>query len=110
MNDIMRFWDTITGKRRSVSRDTPLPTSVIGSNVGDYGPVTPNDSTELSDVIGIMVTGNAGNVSVMKPNGQTVVIPASALPVGVIQPLPLRRVRSSGTTATGVWVVRRWLG
>lgn len=78
---------------------------VVGTNVTDYGPVVPNDSTELVGVIGIMVTGVAGAVSVVKPNGQTVVIPASALPVGVILPLPVWGVRATDTTATGVWAV-----
>lgn len=78
---------------------------MLGSNVTDYGPVTPNNSTELAGVIGVMVAGNPGALSVMKPNGQIVIIPAAALPVGVILPLPVRRIRLTDTTATGIWAV-----
>lgn len=80
--------------------------SIVGVNVTDYGPVTPSDSVDLQKpCIGICVTGSSGNISVLKPNGQIVTIPAMMLPVGQIIPLPAKRIRNSNTTATGIWAV-----
>lgn len=86
--------------------DKLLITKLRGVNVTDYGPVTLSDTVNLTKpCIGICVTGTAGNVSVVKPDGQIVVIPASMLPVGQIVPLPALRIRATGTTAKNVWVV-----
>lgn len=77
-----------------------------GSNVRDYGPVVPNDSTVLPKIgIALAVTGNAGDVAVTTPDGSNVTIPAVLLPVGQIIPLAFTKVRAAGTTATGIWAV-----
>lgn len=79
---------------------------IVGTNVMDYGPITPSDSTNLSKpAIGILVTGNAGDIAVVKPNGEEVTIPESMVTVGEVIPLPARRIKSTGTTATGIWAV-----
>lgn len=77
-----------------------------GVNVSDYGPITPNDSIDLTKLaIGLCVTGAVGTVTVVKPNDLEVTIPATMLPLGQIQPLPAKRIKATGTTATGIWVI-----
>jgi hypothetical protein len=89
------------------ARGDYLPTLLVGgSNVTDYEPITPSDSTDLpKTAIALIVTGNEGTISVIKPNGGAATIPASVLPLGSIVPLPVKRVKLTGTTATGIWVV-----
>jgi len=80
--------------------------SMIGTNVFDYGPITPHNTNNLAKpAIGIMVTGEAGDIAVVKPNGEEVTIPESIVTVGDIIPLPAKRIKATGTTATGIWGV-----
>lgn len=76
----------------------------VGRGKGDLGsateffPITPADGVDLAvDVRAIIVNG-AGNVAVTRSDGVNVVIP---LPVGMF-PLSIRRVKATGTTATGL--------
>jgi hypothetical protein len=82
------------------------PVSIYGSNVRDYGPITPSDTVDLTkQAIGIIVTGVAGSIAVVKPNGVSETIPSSMITVGAILPLPVKRVKATGTTATNIWAV-----
>lgn len=88
------------------SQRNPGYMAMVGTNVRDYGPITPNDSANLSKpAIGILVTGTAGSIAVVKPNGEEVTIPESIVAVGDIIPLPAKRIKTTGTTATGIWAV-----
>lgn len=66
--------------------------------------ITPTDATKIGPYQGFIV-GVAGNVVVVMANGDgnggvtTVTIPALA---GVIYPLAIQGVNSTGTTATGI--------
>lgn len=61
--------------------------------------VTPNDSTDLTYTSRALFIGAAGTVSVITAGGQTV---SFTCPAGAILPLCINRVRSTGTTATGI--------
>ena len=67
----------------------------------DIIPITPSDSTDLTNVaLGIICKGTAGDVVVITEKGNTRTYPIAAeeiLPVGI------RRVLSTGTTATTLW-------
>lgn len=65
----------------------------------DAMPVTPNDTIDLSQVALGLYVETGGSLSIVTVAGQTrslSVADFSILPVGV------RRVRASGTTATGI--------
>jgi hypothetical protein len=64
--------------------------------------ITPADGADLTDAtrgISIVV---AGALKVVTVGGETVVIPSGALAIGIIHPLEVVRVWSTGTTATGI--------
>ena len=67
----------------------------------DYIPITPNDSTDLTNVLlAIRCKGEGGNVAVITAAGTTRTWPIAAeetIECGV------RRVLSTGTTATTIW-------
>jgi hypothetical protein len=62
--------------------------------------VTPSDTTDLAlgPARALMVSAD-GNVAVTYPNGMTDTI---FLLAGVVHPIQVARVRSTGTTATGI--------
>ncbi len=65
----------------------------------DALPVTPNDATDLPHVALGLYVETGGTISMVTVAGQTRIVAVadfSILPVGV------RRVRSTGTTATGL--------
>lgn len=73
-----------------------------GSSAPGYGAfaITPNDSADLTRFTDGLYIGGAGNVNVDMISGETVVF--TALAVGVIHPLQVKRVRSTSTTATNI--------
>ncbi|MNB69304.1 hypothetical protein D3C75_158310 [compost metagenome] len=74
-----------------------------GSNVSTFNKITPNDTTVLTGVIGIAVEVS-GNLAVTTPDDKELVIPAVLLPAGTVLPFPVKRVKATNTTATGIWV------
>lgn len=67
----------------------------------DVVPITPNDSTDLTNVLlAITCKGTAGNVVVITAKGNTRTYPIT---VGEILPVGISRVLSTGTTATTLW-------
>lgn len=62
--------------------------------------VTPNDSADLpGGATRAIMVGEAGDVAVTYVNGATDTI---YLLAGIVHPIQVARVRSTGTTATGV--------
>ncbi|MGB0661714.1 MAG: spike base protein, RCAP_Rcc01079 family [Mangrovicoccus sp.] len=65
--------------------------------------VTPNDSADLSFTSRAIYIGSAGDLSVEMaddPQGQSITL--TGVLAGVVYPLRVRRVRQTGTTATGI--------
>lgn len=62
--------------------------------------VTPSDSVDLATVSTALLASGAGVVSCdLQGSGTSVLIPIGA---GVVLPVRVRRVRATGTTATGI--------
>lgn len=62
--------------------------------------VTPNDSTDLTNYTRGLMVNIAGDVVVdFAQSGSTITLTLAA---GVVYPFHIRRVRSTGTTATGI--------
>lgn len=61
--------------------------------------ITPNDSTNLTQQTTGIYAGGAGNIKVDMINGDTVTF---VVPAGVVLPVQVRKVYSTGTTASGV--------
>lgn len=62
--------------------------------------ITPNDGADLAVSTRALMVTTAGNVSVVTTSGDTGVLPA--LQPGVQYTIRARRVRATGTTATGI--------
>jgi hypothetical protein len=62
--------------------------------------VTPNDSTDLTTVAQGIYIGGAGDLKVDMADSGTVTF--SGLPAGVFLPIIVKRVYSTGTTATNI--------
>ena len=74
--------------------------AAIGGPATDIVPVTPNDAIDLPDVAIALYVETGGTVVLDSVNGggaRWVVVPD-----GMILPVGVRRVRATGTTATGV--------
>ena len=65
--------------------------------------VTPSDSTVLEATVGLYV-GGFGDVAVTMTGGGDVTF--TNLAIGVIHPISVTKVKSTGTTATNIVVVR----
>jgi len=70
--------------------------------------ITPNDANNFNDAHGRQVVARAisiagaGALSVETFTGETVIIPSGALAVGHLHYILVRKVHSTGTTATGI--------
>ena len=62
--------------------------------------VTPNDSTDLSRPSRAVFVGGAGNLKADMTNGDTVTF--TGVLAGSVLPIRVRRVYSTGTTATNI--------
>lgn len=73
--------------------------SMISSGENAFG-ITGNDGADLAQVTRGLYVGASGNVKVTLVGGDTVTF--VELAVGVIHPLRITRVWSTGTTATSI--------
>lgn len=64
--------------------------------------VTPHDTNELSYVTRGISFDTAGDLKVVTAGGQTVTIPSGSLVAGVIHPLRVKQVYSTGTAALDI--------
>ena len=65
--------------------------------------VTPSNTEDLATTTNGIYVGGAGNLKVDMSNGTTITF--TALAVGVIHPLAVKRVYATGTTATVIVAV-----
>lgn len=70
----------------------------VGS-VASAAAVTPSDSAYIATTKGIYV-GGAGNLAVEFANGTTATF--TAISIGIIHPISVRKVLATGTTATTI--------
>lgn len=72
---------------------------------GVFAAVTPSDSADLSGGMARIYVGGDGDVSVLNARGEAVVFAGAK--AGSVLPIWTRRVRSTGTTATGIVALYR---
>ncbi len=78
--------------------NVPMKSTAPGNRVAL---ITPSDATELNPTRGISFAAE-GALAVEDAEGNSVTIPSGALAAGVIHPLSLKKVKATGTTATGI--------
>jgi hypothetical protein len=66
----------------------------------DAEEVTPHNTNELGYVSRALYVGGAGDLTVLMLNDQVVTF--SAVPAGSLLPIRVKRVNSTGTTATAI--------
>ncbi len=76
-----------------------FPTTPISPARGGT-PVTPNDTTDLSQVSRALYVGQGGDISLTLADGDTLVF--EAVPSGSILPVRASIVRATGTTAAAI--------
>ena len=67
--------------------------------VGNAFTITPNDSNDIQKTRALSLTGATANVDVDMAGGQRITI---TLVTGVIHPIAITKLWTTGTTATGV--------
>ena len=75
-------------------------TSGLSSPIFGGFDITPDDATDLVSLTRAIILEGAGDVAVILKNGDAITLPALA--AGVIYPVRVARVLSTGTTATGL--------
>lgn len=65
--------------------------------------VSPSDTADLSMVSRGLYVGVSGDVAVVMEDGQSVLFVGMA--AGIVHPLRIRKIKSTGTTATNLVVV-----
>lgn len=87
----------------SASEGVTAPIHAHGG-YGNAAVLAPHDSTDFANEIQALYVGGTGNITGVLPDDTTVLI--SAIPVGTILPIRLKRINATGTTATllvGFW-------
>lgn len=75
----------------------------LSSPAYDFVPVVPDDNNDLPSLArSIVVSGAAGDIAIVTASGNERVIPASIAGVGRDIPVAIVRIKSTGTTATGI--------
>ena len=79
----------------------PDTTDVVKYAV-DAFEITPNDSADLSEVTRAISFATAGTLRVTMQDGTTINYLSGGLAAGVMHPVGVERVHSTGTTVTGI--------
>ncbi|WP_157971194.1 spike base protein, RCAP_Rcc01079 family [Pseudogemmobacter bohemicus] len=76
--------------------------NVLAGAIGSF-PVTPSDTVDLTEVVRQITISGAGTISWLDREGN--VHTTASLPVGTY-PIIAKRIRATGTTATGItgWI------
>lgn len=72
----------------------------LNAPAADAFAVTPSDGADLSVCARAIYVGGAGDIAIVTLAGNTVVFPG--VPAGTTLACSARRVRATGTTATGI--------
>jgi len=72
---------------------------MVGEIYVNAATVTPDDNTDLASNARALIAAVAGVASVVTNGNQTVLLPLAA---GIPVAIRVRRVRATGTTATGI--------
>ncbi len=64
--------------------------------------ITPNDNTDLSFITRAISFASAGDLAIVTHDGTELTIPSAALAAGIMHPIGIKRVKATGTTATGI--------
>jgi hypothetical protein len=62
--------------------------------------ITPDDNNDLANPTRGIYVGSAGDVAVVMVNGESVTF--STLAAGIVHPIGVKRVKSTGTTAANI--------
>lgn len=84
---------------------TAIDEASKGGNVAPAGGVfliTPNDSADLSQITRAISFGTAGALKITDALGNTVTIPSGALAAGILHPIRVVKVFSTGTGASSI--------
>lgn len=76
----------------------------LSSPAADIIPVTPNDSTDLATPGRSIVCGGSGTLRITTYAGVIRTLPASLVVAGSPISVRVKRVHSTGTTATDIWI------
>jgi hypothetical protein len=72
-----------------------------GSNPAENAAaVTPHDSNDLTNVARALYVGTTGNIKIITAGGDTVTL--NSVPAGAIIPVRVKRVFSTGTSASNI--------
>lgn len=77
-----------------------VPATAVDVNSSRAAAVTPNDGVDLADFAKELYVSGTGDVAVITVGGDTVTF--TAVPAGTVLPIRVRRVLSTGTTATNI--------
>ena len=101
MDSVRRVWTLTTGQTDMPNPFTNRSNALSGPGV-DYAPVTPNDTTDLADVAVSLYVETGGTVVFDSVKGQTrtVTVPDFGWII-----CGTRRVRATGTSASGIHAV-----
>ena len=82
----------------------------VTASCKDIALVTPSDTGDLANSdgdlpIAIIVTGTLGDIAVDTADGRTITLPAAMFATGDRFPLAVRRIYSTATVSTGIYVL-----
>lgn len=78
---------------------------LMGSNVKDYEIIVPDDNKQFPKMAIGLIVGTAGDLALVKPNGEEIIIPFALVPSRVILNYPCKQIKATGTTAADIMVV-----
>ena len=96
----MTALDKFANVKRVDESDASLP-GVLESS-GEPFNITPSDSAELTYVTRGLSFATAGALKVLTMGGNEVTIPSGALAAGIIHPIRVKKVFSTGTGALNI--------